>query len=117
MKYIARTAGEWRQCPGYAKKILLTEQDLNAADTLTQLIEIAPHTSVAKHYHRRCTEAFHVICGRGRFVIDGRTVALEPGDTRSTARTTMGTRPSPISCSRPTPRRATFIGSTSKRTA
>ena len=50
MKYIARTAGEWRQCPGYAKKILLTEQDLNATGTLTQLIEIVPHTSVAKHY-------------------------------------------------------------------
>jgi hypothetical protein len=35
MKYIARTAGEWQQCPGYVKKILLTEQDLNAAGTLT----------------------------------------------------------------------------------
>jgi mannose-6-phosphate isomerase-like protein (cupin superfamily) len=81
MKYIARTAGEWQQCPGYAKKILLTEQDLNAAGTLTQLIEIAPHTSVAKHIHQHCTEVFHVISGRGRFVIDGRTVGLELGDT------------------------------------
>jgi hypothetical protein len=40
MKYIARAAGEWQQCPGYAKKILLTEQDLNAAGTLTQRIKV-----------------------------------------------------------------------------
>jgi len=49
---------------------------LDAPGTLTQLIEIASHTTVAKHYHRQCTEVFHIISGRGRFVIDGRTVAL-----------------------------------------
>lgn len=81
MKHIPGSFEDWQQCPGYAKKILLTETDLNAEGALVQLIEIAPHTSVADHYHKRCTEVFHVIDGRGAFVIDGRTIHLRPGDT------------------------------------
>jgi len=81
MKFIAGTTGTWLRCPGYAKKILLNEGDLDAPGTLVQLIEIAPKTSVADHDHEHCTEVFHIISGRGHFVIDGRTVDLRPGDT------------------------------------
>ena len=81
MKHVPGVAGEWQQCPGYAKKIILTERDLNAPGTLVQLIEIAPKTCVADHYHDHCTEAFHVVAGRGSFIIDGRYIELQPGDT------------------------------------
>ena len=81
MKHIAGTAGDWQQCAGYAKKVLLTETDLNAVGALVQLIEIAPRTSVADHFHKHCTEVFHVLEGYGTFVIDGRTIHLKPGDT------------------------------------
>ena len=81
MKYLPQSAGDWLECPGYAKKILLTGDDLDAAGALVQIIEIAPHTEVADHYHEHCTEVFHVLAGCGTFVIDGRTVELEPGDT------------------------------------
>ena len=81
MKYLPAAAGDWQQCPGYRKKVLLTEADLDSAGGLVQLIEIAPRTFVAEHYHEHCTEVFHVLEGQGSFVIDGRTVALDVGDT------------------------------------
>lgn len=81
MKHIPKAAGDWQKCAGYAKKILLTETELRCEGALVQLIEIAPHTSVADHYHEHCTEVFHVLHGSGRFTIDGRTFLLEPGDT------------------------------------
>ncbi|MCP4328350.1 MAG: cupin domain-containing protein [Alphaproteobacteria bacterium] len=83
MKHVPESAGEWLQCPGYAKKVLLTADDLNCDGGLVQLIEIAPRTSVADHYHDRCTEAFHVVAGGGTFVIDGIEIPLRPGDTLS----------------------------------
>ena len=45
------------------------------------MVEIAPGTSVADHFHRHCTEVFHIVGGQGRFVIDGRTFDLRSGDT------------------------------------
>jgi len=81
MKHIPATAGDWLRCPGYAKKPLLGAEDLGADGSLVQLIEIAPHTAVAEHYHDHCTEVFHVTRGQGRFVIDGTIVDLVPGDT------------------------------------
>ncbi|MEM7224050.1 MAG: cupin domain-containing protein [Pseudomonadota bacterium] len=81
MKHLAEGNGQWQQGRGYAKKILLGEAELASPGTLVQLVEIAPHTSVADHFHDHCTEVFHVTGGRGRFVIDGRTVDLAPGDT------------------------------------
>ena len=81
MKHLPHGAGEWLACPGYAKKILLTGRDLGDPGALVQLIEIGPRTSVDDHYHERCTEVVHVLAGRGTFVIDGHSVALEPGDT------------------------------------
>ena len=81
MKYLSASTGDWQQCPGYRKKILLTEDDLDDAGALVQLIEIAAHTFVADHYHEHCTEVFHVLEGRGIFVIDGKTFALDVGDT------------------------------------
>ena len=81
MKHIPTAAGIRQQRQGDAKKILLTAQDLLYDGALVQLVQIPPHTSVADHYHERCTEVFHVLTGRGRFIIDGRTIELEPGDT------------------------------------
>jgi len=81
MKHLPSSAGEWRQCSGYAKKMLLTEADLHAEGAVVQLIEIAPRTSVAEHYHKRCTEVFHVLAGYGTFLINGQTIHLRPGDT------------------------------------
>ncbi len=79
MRHIPDTDGDWQQCAGYRKKVLLTEIDLNAPGTLVQIVEIAPRTAVAAHFHDHCTEVFHVTSGRGRFVIGGNTVDLEPG--------------------------------------
>ena len=81
MKYLPAGAGDWQHCPGYNKKPLLDAEDLAAAGSLVQLIEIPPKTAVAPHFHDHCTEVFHVTSGRGRFVIDGQVVDLVPGDT------------------------------------
>jgi len=81
MKHIPKATGDWQHCAGYAKKVLLTADDLHCEGALVQLVEIPPQTSVADHYHEHCTEVFHVLAGSGRFTIDGRSVQLEPGDT------------------------------------
>jgi quercetin dioxygenase-like cupin family protein len=81
MKYRPAMNGEWLQCAGYAKKILLTEGDLAQKGALVQLIKIPPHTSTAKHFHEHCTEVFHVINGNGTFLIEGKTIKMNLGDT------------------------------------
>ena len=81
MKFVDQADAEWIEGKDYRKKILLQGEDLNAPGTLVQIVEIAPHTEVANHYHKSCTEVFHVLSGKGTFEIDGKTVHLAPGDT------------------------------------
>ena len=81
MKHITGAEGQWQQGRGYSKKVLLGEALLASPGALVQLVEIAPRSAVAEHYHDHCTEVFHVTGGRGTVVIDGRTVELEVGDT------------------------------------
>lgn len=81
MKYIPKASGTWQEGAGYAKKILLTAEDLRCEGALVQLVRIPPRTCVADHYHERCTEVFHVVSGGGSFVIDGTAIELGPGDT------------------------------------
>ena len=69
------------QCAGYAKKILLTEDDLAQKGALVQPIKILPRTPTAKPFHEHCTEVFHVINGNGTFVIEANTIRMNLGDT------------------------------------
>jgi len=81
MRYIDQHTVPWTDGVGYRKKILLREDALNAPGTLVQIVELAPHTDVAEHYHKSCTEVFHVLAGQGTFDIDGKTIDLAVGDT------------------------------------
>lgn len=81
MKHIEQSGAEWIDGKGYRKKILLREDDLNSPGTLVQIVEIAPETKVAEHYHQSCTEVFHILSGKGSFDIGKKTFHLEKGDT------------------------------------
>lgn len=79
MHHLSHSGGEWLACDGYRKKTLLTGTDLDTQGTLVQLIEIEPRTSVGDHYHKSCTEVFHITQGKGHFVIDGQRIELPSG--------------------------------------
>lgn len=74
MKHFPGSTGDWQRCPGYAKQVLLTESDLHAEGTRVQFIEIPPRTSVADLDHKRRTEVFQMIGGRGSVVFGGRII-------------------------------------------
>ena len=78
---VRRNDGSWVRGEGYRKKVLLREGALNSPGTLVQIVTIEPKTEVADHHHESCTEAFHVLSGRGSFDIDGDTYEVGPGDT------------------------------------
>ncbi|MCV0429637.1 MAG: cupin domain-containing protein [Roseibium sp.] len=81
MKLVSNSDVEWIVGEGYRKKILLRDDDVNLKGGLVQLVEIPPHTKVREHYHKSCTEVFHVLSGQGTFVIDETTINLAPGQT------------------------------------
>ena len=81
MKFVRQQDVPWTEGAGYRKQILLREGALNAPGTLVQIVEIPPHTKVADHHHMRCTEVCHVLAAEGTFEIDGKTIALQAGDT------------------------------------
>lgn len=81
MRFIRQQDVPWIDGEGYRKRILLREDALNAPGTLVQIVEVAPHTEVADHHHRSCTEVFHILAGQGTFDIDGKTFAMQVGDT------------------------------------
>ncbi|WP_305989648.1 cupin domain-containing protein [Roseibium sp. MMSF_3544] len=81
MKLVRNEDVSWIEGEGYRKKILLRGQDVNQDGGLVQLVEIAPHTEVKAHYHKSCTEVFHVLSGKGAFTIDGERIDLAPGQT------------------------------------
>ncbi|MET1414677.1 cupin domain-containing protein [Roseibium sp. HPY-6] len=81
MKLVRNEEVAWTNGSGYRKKVLLQERDVNQDGSLVQLVEIAPHTQVKDHYHKSCTEVFHVISGKGVFRIGGNQYDMEPGQT------------------------------------
>lgn len=81
MRLVRNEEVAWTNGSGYRKKILLKDQQINQQGGLVQLVEIPPHTQVKDHYHKSCTEVFHVISGKGTFWIDGKRIDLEPGQT------------------------------------
>ena len=81
MQFVDQKNVPWTTGDGYRKKILLRDEALNAPGTLVQIIEIPPHTTVADHHHRSCTEVFHILSGQGTFEINGKVFALGVGDT------------------------------------
>ncbi|MEM8702306.1 MAG: cupin domain-containing protein [Pseudomonadota bacterium] len=81
MKLVRNEEIAWANGPGYRKKILLRDEEINMAGGLVQIVEIPPHTLVNEHFHKSCTEVFHVLSGKGVFRIEGREFTLEPGQT------------------------------------
>ena len=81
MKLVRNEDIAWANGPGYRKKILLRDTDINMDGGLVQIVEIPPHTLVNEHFHKSCTEVFHVLSGKGTFRIEGREFNLEPGQT------------------------------------
>jgi quercetin dioxygenase-like cupin family protein len=78
---IDNSAGEWIEGKGYWKNILLRARDLNTEGTLVQRVRIDPKSVVAPHYHRSCTEVFHIVHGSGTMIIDDVEIYMVPGDT------------------------------------
>ncbi|WP_419912116.1 cupin domain-containing protein [Hoeflea sp.] len=81
MKFVDLESVPWIAGKGYRKKILLRSDALNAAGTLVQIVELAPHAQVDDHHHESCTEVFHILHGSGSFEIDGELFELRAGDT------------------------------------
>lgn len=79
---------EWVEGEGYSKKVLFTEDDLEAEGVRIQLVRIPPKTRVDPHYHKSQTEVYNVqkgkaILGIGQDrheVSEGETLICEPGE-------------------------------------
>ncbi|MEO0796421.1 MAG: cupin domain-containing protein [Verrucomicrobiota bacterium] len=84
MKHIARHDSGWIAGEGYRKQPLLLPEDLNCDGALVQIVEIPPHAHCPDHYHRKQTEVFYVLEGRGEISVAGKQIKLGPGDLLTT---------------------------------
>jgi mannose-6-phosphate isomerase-like protein (cupin superfamily) len=63
-------------CPCGESTRIITRADTPVANLhVTHIVDARPH------YHKHCTEIYHVIEGAGRMELDGRAVELRPGAT------------------------------------
>lgn len=52
---------------------------LTAADTPTCNLHVTSIADSVRHYHKRCTEVYLILEGRGRMELNGEVVEVEPG--------------------------------------
>ncbi|MEA3453161.1 MAG: cupin domain-containing protein [Patescibacteria group bacterium] len=81
MKYIKSVDKNWIEKKGYSKKIFFDENDLNFPGSLVQQIKIKAGETAGVHYHKKQTEIFYFFNGNGYFIVNGKRIDLEEGDT------------------------------------
>lgn len=81
MKYVKVTEKEWLKRPGYSKKILFTEDDLQSEGNLLQIVNSEPHTEIKPHFHKQIKEIYHVLSGNAIVFCGEKRVRVYPQDT------------------------------------
>ncbi|WP_309387343.1 cupin domain-containing protein [Cerasicoccus frondis] len=84
MIHIPKHDSGWKVGEGYRKQPLLLPEQLNCEGALVQVVEIPPHAHCPLHHHKKQTEVFYILEGRGEMSIAGQTVQLSPGDLVTT---------------------------------
>ena len=80
MKHIRNADKPWLEKLGYSKKPLALPDVIGQPGLLVQELKILPRQVCKNHYHKVQTEIFYFINVFGRFVVNGETINLEPGD-------------------------------------
>ena len=70
----------WVDGESYSKKILFTEDELQAKGNLVQLVKSQPHTEIKPHFHKQTKEIYYVLKGRAQLFCGDEWVRAEPGD-------------------------------------
>jgi len=64
------------RCPcGWARRAFTHDPDRIASLHITDI-----ETDSRPHYHKKLTELYYILEGRGRMELDGRSVPVQPGD-------------------------------------
>lgn len=80
MKVVEQKEKTWIPCPGYYKKILLTENDLNSKGNLFQIVKVKPGKEIKSHYHKKTEEVYYVLEGKGIIWVNDYKSRCKPGD-------------------------------------
>ncbi len=70
---------EWIDRGVYKKKVIVKPDDVDA-DIMVQVVSIKPKSEVKGHYHKRHTEIFYILNGKGKIIINDEEKLCERGD-------------------------------------
>lgn len=80
MKLVHAKTNNWIQADGYAKNILLREDEIGAKGSLAQIVVVEAGSQVKPHYHKRTSELIYVTDGSCLFTVNNSTFPLQTGD-------------------------------------
>ncbi|OIP23551.1 hypothetical protein COX95_02600 [bacterium CG_4_10_14_0_2_um_filter_33_32] len=80
MKFIKSGQGTLVEGKGYKKDVFIKNVDLISNKVLVQMIIIDPHGIAGDHYHKKTTEIFYFLEGKGIFIVEGKEHECFPGD-------------------------------------
>lgn len=80
MRVVKQRDKTWVPCPGYSKKILLTENELKSKGNLIQIVKVKPGKEIKSHYHKKTKEIYYVLEGRGIIWVNDYRSRCKPGD-------------------------------------
>ena len=70
----------WQDRFDHQKTILFDENDFSSPGTKLQVIKFRPNGGIKPHYHRVRTEAFYILAGEGKIMLDGEMMNCVPVD-------------------------------------
>ncbi len=70
---------DWIDKGIYKKKIIVKPEDLGD-NIAVQIVSIKPKCEVKGHYHKRHSEIFYILSGKGKIIINDEEKTCEPGD-------------------------------------
>ncbi len=71
---------DWVDRGSYKKKVIVKPEHLGDGNILVQIVSIKPKSKVDGHYHKRHTEIFYILEGRGKITINDEEKLCKPGD-------------------------------------
>ena len=79
---IRKKLGElkWHDRFTYKKNIVFDESDLNQKGAKFQIVKFPENTTIKPHYHKKVTEIFYILSGKGTFSFNGKKTNAKKHD-------------------------------------
>ncbi len=79
MKRVKISEQQFEDREGYGRAVIFGQDDFTS-NTKLQIMELSAGKTIAPHYHKKRTECFRIVSGKGGILVGGELVAASPDD-------------------------------------